>query len=195
MSADKRSVTTDALATLGTIITEGSRDAIHLAVEPVIAGETLYPGQDIGLKDGKAYGLPAQVKAVGIVDPFIKGKVIEGSMFWLIVYPRQITSLRHVWAHPDFDKQEIKVDVESEFHKAQAWIQEFGERTGETYNELMRVADSVVKSGGNSWDHEYIHGGEEKEGTFEYEFWDHYAIVRGVVVPEDKRDSFFSCSC
>ena len=42
MSADKRSVTTDALEPLGTIIGEGEkRDAIHLAVEPMTADERL----------------------------------------------------------------------------------------------------------------------------------------------------------
>jgi len=56
MSADKRSVSTDALATLGTIIDDtAGRDAIHLAVEPIIAGEKLYPGQDVGISEGKAY--------------------------------------------------------------------------------------------------------------------------------------------
>lgn len=45
MSADNRKVTTDALETLGTIIgTSEGRDAIHLAVEPVEAGERLSPG-------------------------------------------------------------------------------------------------------------------------------------------------------
>lgn len=38
--SDKRSVATDALETLGTIIDDKQkRDAIHLAVEPVVAGE------------------------------------------------------------------------------------------------------------------------------------------------------------
>lgn len=39
-TGDKRSVSTDALETLGTIIDDrAGRDAIHLAVEPVHAGE------------------------------------------------------------------------------------------------------------------------------------------------------------
>lgn len=192
MSAEKRSVSTDALATLGTIITEGGRDAIHLAVEPVIAGETLYPGQDIGLKDGKAYGLPAQLNALGIVDPFIKGKITEGSMFWLIVYPRQITSLRHVWAHPDFDVEPVKVDIESEFHKSQAWIQEFAERIEQTYNRLMEAADSWFEYGEYTLDNSERY--KDQWDQFP-EFWKHYATVRNVEVPEEKRDSFFSCSC
>lgn len=48
MSTDKRSVATDTLETLGSIIDENAgRDAIHLAVEPSIAAETIYPGQHV----------------------------------------------------------------------------------------------------------------------------------------------------
>lgn len=104
MSADKRTVSTDALETLGMIIDEkAGRDAIHLAVEPSIAGEKLYPGQHIGLVNGVA--TTTAPKKVGIVDPFLNGFVPQGEMFWLVVYPRQITSLRHVWTHPDFPEK------------------------------------------------------------------------------------------
>lgn len=105
--SDKRSVSTDALETLGTIIGEGEkRDAIHLAVEPIAAGVKLHAGQDVGIFNGKAYPAgtvkSAQFKLVGIVDPFLKQPVFPDEKFWLVVYPRQITSLRHVWTHPDF---------------------------------------------------------------------------------------------
>ena len=50
MKKDKRSVVTDALETLGNIIDDTcKRDAIHLAVEPCIAGEVLSPGDHIGV--------------------------------------------------------------------------------------------------------------------------------------------------
>ena len=73
MSADKRTVHTDALETLGKIIDEGEkRDAIHLAVEPVQAGETLLPGEHIGIVDGVAVAESEKLfKCVGIVDPFL----------------------------------------------------------------------------------------------------------------------------
>ena len=106
--ADKRSVSTDALETLGTapLADTEARDAIHLAVEPVIAGESLAPGQDVYLTqgiDGCLYAMGSgSGKFVGIVDPFLKGPVTKDNRFWLVVYPRQIRSLRHVWEHPDF---------------------------------------------------------------------------------------------
>lgn len=109
MSADNRSTHTDALASLGTIIKETEkRDAIHLAVEPVIAGDRLLPGDHILLdpNNGKAFRAPLN-QGLGIVDPFL-GQVIQpGERFWLVVYPRQITSLRHVWEHPAFPASEL----------------------------------------------------------------------------------------
>ncbi|AHC56542.1 hypothetical protein JJJA_0026 [Achromobacter phage JWDelta] len=101
---DKRSPSTDALETLGMIhFKPEHRDAIHLAVEPVIAGEELKPGQHIGMVDGFAFGkAPNLVRLVGIVDPFLPRNVKQGEKFWLVIYPRMVTSLRHVWEHPDF---------------------------------------------------------------------------------------------
>lgn len=112
MSADNRTPHTDALATLGMLHTQTEgRDAIHLGVEQVTAGETLERGQPIGfLEDGKVYGSwlgcdtanEHYPKCVGIVDPFLDTPIYKGQKFWLVVLPRQITSLRHVWEYHDF---------------------------------------------------------------------------------------------
>src|SRR4051812_26859121 len=92
---DKRSVFTDALETLGTIIDDTQkRDAIHLAVEPVVAQSCLEPGQNV-TQTGYRYETPF-CKFVGIVDPFLKEDVQPGQRFWLVLYPRTIKSLRHV---------------------------------------------------------------------------------------------------
>lgn len=107
-NADKRSVSTDALETLGMIhFRPEQRDAIHLAVMPVEAGMPLMRGADIGIgTDGKAYTTQADVKLIGIVDPFIPNKGVKrGEKFWLVIYPRMITSLRHVWEHPAFPNE------------------------------------------------------------------------------------------
>ena len=48
-NSDKRTVATDALETLGMIINDAAgRDAIHLAVEPMIARHPLRPGEYVG---------------------------------------------------------------------------------------------------------------------------------------------------
>jgi hypothetical protein len=105
-NGDKRSVTTDALETLGTIITENEkRDAIHLAVYPAEAGGYFSPGDRVYLgPDGKAYsaGGRSGKEATGIVDPFLERNVMMGERFWLVLLPRTVKSLRHVWEHPSF---------------------------------------------------------------------------------------------
>ena len=106
--ADKRTPVTDALETLGMIhFKPEKRDAIHLAVEPVVAGSILLVGERIGIINGVAYSSGHMVddKVVpyhGIVDPFLPKPVREGESFWFVMAPRMVQSLRHVWEHPDF---------------------------------------------------------------------------------------------
>lgn len=110
-SADKRSPSTDALETLGMIhFKPEHRDAIHLAVEPVVAALNLEPSQRIGIIDGKAYRIGCQmvngeathVPYHGIVDPFLPRGPTQGESFWFVMAPRMVQSLRHVWEHTDF---------------------------------------------------------------------------------------------
>lgn len=213
MSGDKRSVVTDALAVLGTIITGKGvgRDAIHLAVEPAIAGMKLHPGDDVGVADGLAWrdGF-AKVKTVGIVDPFLKRAVQEGEEFLLVVYPRQITSLRHVWSHPDFPEgapEKIVVEKIVEVHvaaketdvdRAKKRLQELAdELTGECLD--LRVYMEGLNNGywcdGGRWE-----GGGYGKQAPPQEAFDLYAIVQGRrAYGESKIDDsdswHFSCSC
>lgn len=198
MSADNRTVQTDALQTLGTLnldITAG-RDAIHLAVEPVIAGRDLGVGVDIGIeKDGTASDRP-DIKKLGIVDPFLSRAVRKGEKFWLIVYPRQITSLRHVWSHPDFpeavedvnNKEEVK---EMNFHER--WIRNFASLIGIEYNDLLEGAEDYAKNGN------YTYMGDNETYSDHYdkmeEFWIHFTALTGISSNDHGNGGFFSCSC
>ena len=80
--------------------TEG-RDAVHFALAPVIAGQWLHPGENVGLLDDCKTAVIAD-DPVGIVDPFLTAEVKPGERFWLFLYPGTITSLRHVWTHNAF---------------------------------------------------------------------------------------------
>lgn len=191
MNAEKRKVTTDALETLGNIIEGGGRDAIHLAVEPVIAGMGLMPGQDIGIRNGEAFKYMANektpVKLVGIVDPFLKEPVLKGQMFWLIVYPRQITSLRHVWEHPDFKDNKIELHPTSK-ELSEKWLREFC-KTNDCPS-YERVIAAIV-------DGEYYESlhfdGMDAHGEIPAEFWNHVEEILGYKI--SNRPEFFSCSC
>lgn len=188
MSADNRKVSTDALETLGTIITEAEkRDAIHLAVVPVKATMKVWPGQHVD-----AAGKPAHATAVGIVDPFLTDAVQIGQWFWLVIYPRKITSLRHVWSHPSFPEELVRTPIEPPITEAEQWIRQHADAIGLSYGALMDLADEWLRDG-----EIYTQmGSEHMRDTFDDQtFWSKWEIATGKQVPDDKRHSFFSCSC
>ncbi len=103
-----RTPITDALETLGMIHwKDEGRDAIHLAVEQVVASQYLLIGSRIGIINGIAYPADKVVDGQtvpyhGIVDPFLTNCPKAGERFWFVMKPREVRSLRHVWEHPDF---------------------------------------------------------------------------------------------
>ena len=192
-SADKRSVSTDALETLGTIITDTEkRDAIHLAVLPARAAHRLQRGQHVALQSNgiDAVACVDAADALGIVDPFIPRPVEPGEHFWFVVLPRKITSLRHVWSHPQIDSPPVE-DSESRdrFLRAGAVMVEEAEAAGLSLKEFMQGADMYLAHG------HYLNDGGRWEGhSVRTDFWEHYAIYTGSNVDTD-RGNFFSCSC
>lgn len=203
-NADKRSVATDALATLGTLIDDKQkRDAIHLAVEPVIAGELLRPGEHITIVGGLAHRTEVG-EGLGIVDPFLPRAVKKGDRFWFVMYPRMVHSLRHVWTHPQFPDEPERTDVsvvavpappvaskvEALIARSREWLENYALGLGLTSRELCDGAQDFLEGGS------YLCRGQELEGmTTDEEFWTHYSIVTGEIVPPDQRENFFTCSC
>lgn len=208
--SEKRSVHTDALDTLGSIIDDtAKRDAIHLAVEPCIAGELLSPGDDIGLlannlalkNTPSSYEI--DIKYVGIVDPFLKRDVQPGEKFWMIIYPRTITSLRHVWSHPSFTDEVVEKSdpeyTEEQIEASEKWIRKFiDDNDTPDYDTLIAAAsdDLPLFNISTSYCKEdgYLHfSGEDAHGEIPNEFWDHVEIVTGKKITD--RPEYFSCSC
>jgi hypothetical protein len=187
MSGDKRTVSTDALETLGTIIdARAGRDAIHLAVEPVIAGCLLRPGQDVGLSNGKAVHILEHntfTKAVGIVDPFLKKPVQPGERFWLVVYPRQITSLRHVWTHPAFEEANTPISAPD----SKRWLEKFCDERSLDYDETI---DAALHS--NDGEDVCFGNDIDCDRSIPVEFWRHIEAVTGERPP---RALYFRCAC
>lgn len=193
----ERSVSTDALETLGKIhIRQERRDAIHLAVIPAEAGRTLRPGAHVTLVEEKAFAADSN-DGIGIVDPFLRAPVFQGERFWLVIYPRKITSLRHVWSHPDIPEEKPLTaygddsDIASE---ARAAVHELAVNLGISDEAMMEGAKKWLGSGG---DYEgYMHFGVDLDYGWDMEkFWDAYTLLTGETVPDGKRTSFFSCSC
>lgn len=204
--SDKRSVATDALEVLGTIITDKDvgRDAIHLAVEPVIAGESILPACDLRVINGTAYMARWGETGVGIADPFIRGTIPQGSKFLLVVYPRQITSLRHVWSHPAFPEDTPRVNEGTDpmapaKAQARADIQEIADKInggneGNDGREPTTVESLIedLRSGGyvsTGWWEDYSYNDTDAMKRLRTAF----TILTGELPASD--DSYFSCGC
>ena len=179
--------------TLGKLISESEkRDAIHIALAPVVASQRLLAGQDIGFVAGNTEMVGRTGKHIGIVDPFLKEPVSEGERFWMFLYPNTIASLRHEWEHPSFGAVVSKPVPANGERKATSvgWLTRFADGLDLTYATLMDGAKEWVRDG------EYLFGGSNLEGEqIPDEFWTHYEIVTGEIVDHDKKCNFFSCYC
>jgi hypothetical protein len=183
---------TTALETLGTYLSGNeTRDAIHLAVVPITAVEKVFPGQHLAA-DGTPRG-----ELVGIVDPFLPGPVQVGQRFWLTLYPRTITSLRHAWTHPAFPDTAAAAPASvSDKAASEAWLRAFISSSDcPSYEIVMAEASKVADGDNRAWSDEYLHFNEyDAHGEIPGEFWDHVEVVLGRKI-QATRPAYFSCSC
>lgn len=109
----------ETLDMLGKIISSDSkRDAVHIAVIPMLAVREMQPGEHT---------------VNGVCDPFLEEPVKPGEWYWLLLWPKSITSLRHVFSHPSFpDEPELPPKHRSE---ADVW---------EAIHHLQKLAGSDV---------------------------------------------------
>ncbi len=168
--------------TIGTLL-EGlqERDAIHIAIAPVIAGHNLlYPGNRIGFikDDNRTVGATAS-KKIGIVDPFLIEPLKTGEQFWMFLFPNTITSLKHNWTHPDFSLNADKKE------SSKQWITNWAAGYGMDYDYAMKCGDN-----------EDFFLGEVYNDQIPSEFWIHYEILTGRKVSENTRNrTYFHCAC
>lgn len=187
---------------IGRIIKEPQlQDAVHIAIAPVVAYHTLDPGEHVGLTElGEADSY--HKNPIGVVDPFLTTTVRKGEKFWLFLYPGSITSLKHFWTHPAFEKKTevvpvapIQVTVKEPpvldaYTIAWRAVESIADNYGLDATELLEAADSFVQY------NEYFSQGGRFEGEYlTDDFWPHYEVIRNVVVPNSKQHSFFTCSC
>ena len=201
----------DATALLGSKLDgkDAKRDAVHLACEPV-KNETSsdwYPGASMTFgKTGKLRPVQNGETPIGIIDPFLSSMnedddwvyISTGETCYLILLPGAITSLRHVWEHPSFDKKEEEkpsslTDEDKQKKESENWLREFADSTGIDYEEMIDTAKDHVRNP-SGWN--YITGGNEAEGVYSgEEFWHHFGILFDLEIPEDQQGNIISCSC
>ncbi len=188
----------DATATIGTLLTENmERDAIHVAVIQAKSSRWLSPGEPVTLEDGYAYPCK-RGEGIGIVDPFLTQKVKREERCWILLYPRTITSLRHVWTHPDIPEEENWKTTEKK-EASEKWMRDFCDRTDcPDYEDLLEILKGEARNwtgyGASSieeWG--FVIRGGYAHGEIPPEFWDHAEVLTGKKF--SIRPEYFTCSC
>jgi hypothetical protein len=188
---------------LGRILTDdkGTKDAIHIAVIPLIAGEDLRSGEKIKLKfNSENIALSAdydEQNAFGIVDPFLINEdryVEKGQRFYGLLFPGTVTGMRHEWQHPIFNAPK------KEICEHEAWIRNFCDEWNFDYDELIRVAlsdEDYKETYGRyivSHGHDLHHRNEL--GPDHDLFWEHLEALTNKKFNQDHRDGMgWSCTC
>lgn len=186
----------DPIKTLGTILKEDVlRDAIHLAIMPVITADEIYAGERVKL----IYGTKNFVKQcgsgndyVGIIDPFLESYIPRGSRVWMFLRPNTIIGLRHEWTHPEVDNTHVP-DNEHE-----AWLKSFACQWNFDYDTLISEASSHINS---SYEHGITAQGVDLHSRSELgedhdKFWQHMEALTGKKFGNSHREQFYwSCSC
>ena len=111
------------------------------------------------------------------------------------MYPRTITSLRHVWTHPSVPEsleteaaQEIDRLIESK-QASQAWLEDYAKKCGFPVDNLMAAAHEAHQYG-----EEYVIIRDFEAGeAINPEFFKHFAIVTGKKF--ETQPEYFSCNC
>lgn len=169
------------------------RDAIHIAVMPVILDEDLRPGCPLRIVFGtENHVVDAYTGGVGILDPFLRGyEIRKGSKCWMFLYPNSITGLRHNWHHPLIDKPITNMS------EAEKWLRNFASRWNFNYDEMIAAATNRDDD-----DHHYVTaGGIDLHSAGELGedhdlFWEHLEKLTNEQFDEHHRNSFiWSCSC
>ena len=184
-------------STIGKLIEPGQqRDAIHIAIAPVVANMRLDPGDDVGFVHPDNTELVSKgdgIRTIGVIDPFLQDTVKPGERCWMFLYPNTITSLRHDWSHLAFG-QGISKPTESEDKAySERWLRDYAARVSHydtpdvAYRELLSNAQR---------NHIFYHGSDlcgYSDLEQPKELFRHLEVVLGRKL--DRHAFTYSCSC
>jgi hypothetical protein len=180
----------DPIKSIGKVLVGSEqRDAIHIAIAPVVAEMTLSPGWHVGLTDDGKATINATAK-VGIVDPFLRDIVKEGERFYLFLYPNTVTSLRHEWTHPAFGPSTPPKGTKEE---SERWLMEYAKKQN-CYDEPELAFGRLInglKTGDLFFHGSNLHGRYDLDN--EEELKEHAERYLGIEINFGRFE--FSCSC
>lgn len=168
---------------------DAGRDAVHVAILPVVAARTLFPGQRIGITPD---GAMETQYPLGIVDPYLANPVRPGERFYLCLFPNSVTSLRHVWTHP-FVGEEGTIPASTDKAWSEMWLRVYAKKLN-CYDTPEKAYQSLIE--GLQSGRIHAHGTDlyEYSGLDDAEnLEEHAEVVLGHKI--GLRGFSFSCSC
>jgi len=227
----------DAAQTIGTVLDykTAERDAVHVALLPVVTREeALYPGCPIEVvgvdyevgDDGdkrafyrvRSAGYSGRDRAHGVVDAFLTAPASVGQVFYMMLKPGTVTSLRHAWVHPGVPEiapkppeTEPQPPTLKDKAEAEAWLRDWCEMHSDVgFENLMAavghaydIKELTDQTGGYTLDSDdvrvridgnYMHfNGTDAHGHIDPELWVQLEKLTGRRFKNPPEH--FSCSC
>lgn len=177
---------------LGRILDETAQaDAIHVAVAPVRTACSVSPGEHVGFAfDGDTEHVSPQAhQKIGIIDPFLPGKVAARQRVYLFLYPYTVTSLRHTWVHPAFVAQRAEARLQ-EVQAAEEWLTGLARECALSYPEFLQALRDFRQTG-----ERFCLGTDTPDRCWQDAemMWRYYGVVTGDVFCSDS--CAFRCAC
>lgn len=176
---------------VGQLIDEtAQRDAIHIAIAPVISAGNYRPGEHVGFMPDGRVGIRAKAK-IGIIDPFLPDGVSTDQRCYIFLYPQTVTGMRHHWAHPSFDTGKVESTTEKAI--SEKWLRQYATEHN-SYDEPERAFQRLIE--GIKTGEIYFHG-SDLHGLYELDEADalkeHAQTFLGIKISWDTFT--FACSC
>ena len=176
-------------------VTTPERDAIHVAVIPLIAGEEYMQSGDkirLSLENPEVAMSGDYGNHIGVVDPFLEGSSLKiGDKFWAFLKPGTVTGMRHHWQHPSFEGFQLAAN------EHELWLRQFCDKWNFDFQELVEAGSETE----SSWRYvtargHDLHSASELDPGDEHLFWMHLEAYTGQEFTDDhKREMQWSCSC
>jgi len=165
------------------------KDAVHMAVAPVVAGTTLFPGDRVAFNSSR--GVVRSDDPIGIIDPFLPPRIPipAGQKCWLLLFPGSVTGIRHEWNHPAFPMEAVATAANSDSVSVSTrWILAYAtDIAGVGYESFM----DDVRGGQIYYSGRDLHSSGEVDDA--EQLMHHLSVVLGRSV--SLHDFEFGCSC
>lgn len=158
------------------------RDAVHVAVESVIASRTLEGGERIGFTSDDMATVGPDREGPGVVDPFITRPVKKGEHFYMFLYPGQVKSLTHTWDLSGFKAASSLPPpppsvIPTPDSAEEQRMTVFAAASGKTRMDLIKAANEYLdESGGETYGFRPFNSDIH---SYEADFWEDFEEVTG----------------